>query len=161
MELVKGKKYTDKQIGVNLVFDNEYINEDGKKKFVFLSANNVRLEYTEEELKEYIEEFDPTKGIKNTGKLEWHYVPFDALEATVKVLNYGAKKYDKDNWRLVKNREEVYYDACMRHIFKWLAGETEDPETKLSHWAHVACCAWFMYEFEKENIKNGKNKWGK
>jgi len=53
------------------------------------------------------------------------------------VGTYGAVKYTPRGWLEVPNREERYFDAALRHIFRDLQGETLDPETRLSHIAHA------------------------
>ena len=35
----------------------------------------------------------------NQGKLEWSLVDFDTLEGLSKVLEYGAQKYARHNWK--------------------------------------------------------------
>ena len=35
----------------------------------------------------------------NTGKIQWSLVDFDSLEPMVRVLEFGAKKYDAHNWK--------------------------------------------------------------
>ena len=65
-----------------------------------------------------------------------------------KVLTYGARKYEKDNWRkgLAWSR---CYAATLRHLFAWQSGETNDPETGLNHLAHAACEILFLLEFSR------------
>lgn len=70
--------------------------------------------------------------------------------ATVKkaqVMGHGAKKYGVDNWRKGIAWLRVI-GALLRHTFAYLSGETNDPETGLSHMAHAACCCDFLLEYE-------------
>lgn len=71
-----------------------------------------------------------------------------AIEELAKVLTFGAKKYAAHNWRngIVYSR---LIAAMMRHVNAYNAGETNDPETGLSHMAHAMCEAMFLLEFEK------------
>jgi hypothetical protein len=46
----------------------------------------------------------------------------------------------------------VYYDAALRHLMAWFDGETIDPESGLSHLAHVMACCNILLDAEK----NGK-----
>lgn len=59
------------------------------------------------------------------------------LEEVSKVWEFGANKYERSNWKLVKNGEKRYTDALVRHL---IAEETKelDDESGLRHAAHVA-----------------------
>jgi hypothetical protein len=69
-----------------------------------------------------------------------------SLEEMVKVLTYGAKKYSVDNWKLVPDLENRYFDAAQRHIWAFRRGETHDPESGLHHLAHAMCSLMFILE---------------
>lgn len=71
-------------------------------------------------------------------------VSFGALSAPVMaeasvVAMLGATKYGRHNWRLTSVSASIYYDAAMRHLVKWFEGEETDPESGVSHLAHVIC----------------------
>ena len=51
------------------------------------------------------------------GKLEYGLLPPLALEETVKVLTFGAQKYERDNWKKVPDSKRRYLDAMERHIW--------------------------------------------
>ncbi len=68
-----------------------------------------------------------------------------ALTEVAKVMTYGKRKYDSHNWRKGLNNSRLFA-AAMRHGFSWLGGEDLDPETGLSHLAHMACCAMMLLE---------------
>lgn len=85
------------------------------------------------------------------GKLDYTLVPFEALDDIVEVLMFGAKKYDRDNWRHVDNAMQRYTAAAFRHLTAYNKGEATDPETGISHLAHVGCCILFMLALEKQN----------
>lgn len=90
-------------------------------------------------------------GIKyDNDKLRWSLLPFNVMVDVVKVLMYGSKKYEDDNWKKVDNTKERYFNAGMRHFLAWWMGEKLDEETKLSHLAHAICCLIFLLWFEKE-----------
>ena len=93
------------------------------------------------------------EGIKfDHDKPDWTLLDLDIIEDVVKVLTYGAKKYDRDNWHKVdKNR---YFAAAMRHITDYQRGEKADPETGLSHLAHAQCCLIFLAWHEKQGGNN-------
>jgi hypothetical protein len=87
------------------------------------------------------------EGVKyDNDKPRWDLLPMGPVEEVVKVLTYGARKYDDENWRKVDNQRSRYYAAAMRHIVAWWRGEKLDPETGYSHLAHAMCCLIFLME---------------
>jgi len=92
-------------------------------------------------------------------KPDWSLLDLNLIEDVVKVLTYGAKKYDRDNWHKVdKNR---YFAAALRHITAYQRGEKTDSETGLSHLAHAQCCLIFLAYFEKlKGEKDDESKSG-
>ena len=85
-------------------------------------------------------------GIKHdSNKPPWSLLPFDGLEEVVKVLGYGATKYDAHNWRNGFKYSRLS-DAALRHLTSFIRGEDKDPETNLSHLAHAVCCLLFLLE---------------
>ena len=84
----------------------------------------------------------------NSGKLQWSLVDFDALEDMVRVLEFGAKKYDADNWKKGLQTNEIA-ESMMRHLFAYLRGEDIDPESGLPHTGHIMCNAMFLSYMQK------------
>ena len=82
------------------------------------------------------------------GKLEYGLLPPFALEETVKVLTFGAQKYERGNWQRVPDAKRRYFDAMERHIWAWKKGEQIDPESGIHHLAHAMCCLMFLYEHD-------------
>ncbi len=86
----------------------------------------------------------------NAGKPDWSLVEFAGLEEMVRVLEMGAKKYARGNW---KNGNGLSFNECMssllRHAHAWLAGEDVDPESGRSHIGHIQCNAMFLSYFIK------------
>ena len=73
-------------------------------------------------------------------------IPRSALLAEALVLDYGAKKYGRDNWRNGLKFSRAL-DAALRHILAFNSGEDNDPETGLSHLAHARCNLAFLLEY--------------
>lgn len=91
-------------------------------------------------------------GIKHDSeKPDWSLLPLDVLEGAVRVLTFGARKYERDNWRYVPDAGRRYYAALMRHLAAWQAGEKADLETGESHLAHAICCLLFMLWHEAKD----------
>jgi hypothetical protein len=89
------------------------------------------------------------QGIKfDSNKLEYGLLPPLALEETVKVLTFGAQKYERDNWQRVPDSKRRYFDALQRHVWAWKSGEQIDQESGLPHLAHAMCCLMFLYEHD-------------
>jgi hypothetical protein len=91
-------------------------------------------------------------GIKYDGdKPDYSLVPFQAMDEVVKVLTYGAAKYDRFNWEKVEPRR--YQAAALRHISAYMQGEKIDPESGINHLAHAACSLLFLTDFDlKEGV---------
>lgn len=87
----------------------------------------------------------------DSSKEPWHLVPFDAVRAIVKVLAFGANKYEPRNWEkgIAWSR---CYSALMRHMTAWWEGEKADAETGFSHLWHAGCCIFFLIAFEIRGI---------
>lgn len=76
-------------------------------------------------------------GKKNDAqKPDLSLIPTDALWGMAEALTYGAKKYDRHNFR-----KGIAYSrlvaACMRHLSAWNEGEDLDPESGLCHLDHA------------------------
>lgn len=93
-----------------------------------------------------------SNGMKFDGdKPDYSLVPFGALDEVVKVLTYGAKKYDRFNWEKVERHR--YEAATLRHISAYMQGEKYDPETGINHLAHAICSLMFLTQFDLNNAK--------
>jgi hypothetical protein len=79
----------------------------------------------------------------NTGKLKWGLVSWKALAPMVRVLMFGAEKYDDHNWKKGLKYTEVT-ESLQRHLNAFIEGEENDPESKLSHVGHILCNAMFL-----------------
>jgi hypothetical protein len=67
------------------------------------------------------------------------------LEGISRVMNFGARKYSKDNWRKAEGEDiERYLDATIRHLVAHQSGEDLDDETGLPH-IHHALTSLAMY----------------
>lgn len=92
----------------------------------------------------------------DAGKDRWDLLPLWPVEQVVKVLTFGAAKYGPNNWQLVEGRADRYFAATMRHLTRWRLGESNDPESGLSHLAHAACCVLFLLWDEYTTPLGGK-----
>jgi len=77
------------------------------------------------------------KGVKyDQGKPRMELLPAESLEEIAKVFAFGAVKYGDWNWRGGIEISRLS-GAVLRHIFAFLRGETNDPESNLPHVAHA------------------------
>jgi hypothetical protein len=86
-----------------------------------------------------------------------------ALKDLAQILTFGAKKYEKNNWRRALDDvdgADRYVDAMLRHIIDHMRGEMYDSETNLPHMAHVMCNAMFLTWMIREKEKNGLERAG-
>ena len=85
---------------------------------------------------------------QDAGKVPMALIDPYAMQELAHVLKFGATKYSPNGWR--KGIEWTRtVSALLRHVYKFLDGETHDPETGLNHMAHVMCNAMFLVNFEK------------
>jgi hypothetical protein len=90
-----------------------------------------------------------TEGVKHDeDKPKFSLMKPDALMEMVAVLTYGAKKYSPDNWKLLENARQRYFDAANRHLWQWYGGEEEDPESGLHHLAHAMSSLMFLIQMD-------------
>jgi hypothetical protein len=82
----------------------------------------------------------------NEGKSKWGLLSWPALRELVAVLEFGARKYASWNWSKGLSWSECF-ESLQRHLISWYQGEDKDPETGLSHIAHVMCNAMFLMHF--------------
>lgn len=80
-------------------------------------------------------------------------LPKGAVNAVIRVLEFGARKYAIDNWKTVPDAKTRYYDAMNRHIDAWWNGESKDQETGEHHLAHAICCGMFLWWFDDMDTK--------
>ena len=80
-----------------------------------------------------------------------------AMEELSKVLTFGAQKYAPHNWRKGLHKSRLI-GAALRHLFAYLGGQDNDPETGLSHAAHAMCCCMFILGLEHRSDLDDRPK---
>lgn len=92
-----------------------------------------------------------TAGRKHdSNKPRYSLLPTGTVNQVIQVLEYGAVKYEIDNWQRVPSARTRYYDAAMRHIDDWWNGSEVDEESSLPHLAHAICCLLFLLWFDEQ-----------
>lgn len=79
-------------------------------------------------------------------KIRYDLIPTELTEAVAKVLTFGAKKYDANNWRL-----GMKWSRCIgsleRHIQDFKKGIDYDDESNLLHLGHAATNIAFLLNY--------------
>lgn len=92
----------------------------------------------------------PTPMKFDQHKPDWSLMPFEAVEEINKVLEFGAKKYAAHNWCEGPGFKYTrVLNSLLRHVFAFLRGEDNDPESGLSHMAHAGCNVLFILYYIK------------
>lgn len=83
----------------------------------------------------------------DSGKCRFDLLPLDALWEVGKVYTLGAKKYDPWNWAKGIAYSRIIA-ALLRHLFKWVMGETFDPEDGQHHLSSVVWGGLALLHFD-------------
>jgi len=84
-------------------------------------------------------QYNDPKGAAGALKTPLGLIPPSAMEQTALVHKLGAEKYGPFNWRDTGVCASTYINAILRHLNAWRDGENLDPESGISHLAHIAC----------------------
>ncbi len=120
-----------------------------EKQFCSHIPDNIKRRlYNMEEFKKY-----------DGGKPRISLIPTDYLDGLMKVLEFGACKYEVDNWKKCKDPIR-FYDAAFRHMEAVRGGEELDPESGIAHMYHVACDI-MMYQWLTENKEKSDDRFAR
>lgn len=79
----------------------------------------------------------PDGGTKHdNNKPDLSLLPRAALISMAEAFMYGEKKYGRYNYTLGFESHRLFA-ALQRHLLAWQDGETDDPESGLSHLSHA------------------------
>jgi hypothetical protein len=102
----------------------------------------------------------PEVGKKfDQGKPPLDLIPAEFLLEVGKVLDFGAKKYDRANWAQGIEYSRLI-SAALRHIYAFNGGEDKDPESGISHIGHAGCNLAFL-SWHLANRTDLDNRWVK
>jgi hypothetical protein len=91
----------------------------------------------------------------------WQVMPRWVILLAGRVMSVGAAKYGVFNYRDSNVSAMTYVDAIERHMQLWQDGENDDPETGVSHLAHViAGCAILLDAQANGTLGDDRQKTG-
>ncbi len=130
---------------------------DSGKVTMTLSKSN--LEKTAKEIRNFIEDRREVmdrkpEGVRHDeGKNRLDLVPPEAILGIGEILTFGAiqKGYGERNWEKGMDWGRCYA-ALQRHLNKWWAGESIDPESGKSHLKHALTNLCFLMVYEIRGI---------
>ena len=104
-------------------------------------------------------QYNDPKGQVGSLKAPLGLVPPYAMEQTSWVHKLGADKYGPWNWRETGVCASTYVNAILRHLNAWRDGESLDPESGITHLAHIACSANILMDAEYcGKLQDDRNK---
>lgn len=80
------------------------------------------------------------------GKIPFEFIPLRTLTGAARVLQHGAAKYGRKNWRKDKIMASTYQGAIMRHLSAYYEGETVDPDSGCNHLSHIIANCMVMLD---------------
>lgn len=83
-------------------------------------------------------------GKQSDSPYGFHLMDAKANFALAKVLAYGAKRYTRDNWRLIGIEDHLNH--ALQHIFAYMAGDEQDE-----HLEHALCRLHFAVAVDKQD----------
>jgi len=91
--------------------------------------------------------FSSKQGRKDdSDKADMTYLNYQIMISYCKVLEHGAKKYGRDNYKKVDDYERRYLAALVRHALQRISGEVIDKDSGLPHMAHAMANCGFILE---------------
>jgi hypothetical protein len=130
--------------------------EQEKRLFETTKSHVIPSEHVKssEAQAEHVEQPEPTKeiGIKyDTEKPDWSLMPLESLNSVIRVMMFGAKKYNRDNWKKVCPAER-YFSAALRHLTSHQSGDIFDSETGETHLSHALCSLLFYKAIKDKEL---------
>lgn len=89
--------------------------------------------------------------------------PVSAILQGAMALFAGKTKYGRTNWRATPVYASIYFEAGLRHFYKWWEGEEFDPEDGTHHLGNLLACAAIIIDAKvcgtliDDRQFNGKN----
>lgn len=94
------------------------------------------------------------KDAIGSDKVPLHLWPETASIVGSMCMLYGALVYGRSNFRAVGVKSSIYYDACRRHMIKWMEGEDTDADSGLPHLGHALACIAILIDAQAAGKMN-------
>jgi len=95
---------------------------------------------------------------KDDNKYDPTMLTLEMVELVSRVRQFGAKKYARNNFKITGFKYTRSLAAALRHIFAFLNGEDNDPESGLSHLGHAICSIEHCIYDTKNHPENDDRK---
>lgn len=132
--------------------DIHYFDKPPETPWAPLIASQFTEERREKPVSEYTKK-QATDAKNDESKLPLGLIPKEALDGLARGLQFGAKKHGKYSWAEGKDWSDSY-NAAMRHLTAWNAGQNIDPDSGLSHLDLAICRIAFLLAYETRGIGN-------
>lgn len=96
-----------------------------------------------DEQKDKVQKHLGDRKSRDEGKLKYSLVDYPSMQGMVRVLMFGAIKYQAFNWQQGMPFTELL-ESMQRHLAALMAGEEVDPESGEFHEDHIHCNAMFL-----------------
>jgi hypothetical protein len=87
----------------------------------------------------------------DAGKNRLDLIPAEWIEGLGEIMTFGANKYEDRNWE-----RGMPWSKCLgpalRHVVKWMRGETLDEESGKHHLLHAAWNLLALYFYQEKNL---------
>ena len=91
-------------------------------------------------------------GKQSKAVAAFHLMDAPAMIRLAKVLQYGASRYERDNWRKIPCEEHLNH--ALIHIFAAFAGDTQDD-----HLGHAFCRLMMACATEDDGSVEKRPEW--
>lgn len=90
-----------------------------------------------ERTQRYERESANPKDLIGVKKPRLSLVPPSGLIYAALAMANGADKYGAYNWRAKKIQSMIYIEACLRHLYAYMDGEENAPDSGVPHLGHA------------------------
>jgi len=99
------------------------------------------------------------EGVKyDQGKPTPELLQLKAIMEVAKIMEYGKRKYDANNWRKGMSWSRLA-GATLRHFFAFWTGQDYDEESGMLHLAHAAWNILSLLEYQLAGYKEWDDRW--
>jgi hypothetical protein len=86
------------------------------------------------------------KDLIGSTKAPLSLVPVTAIKEAALALFLGKTKYGRVNWRATKVYAHIYFEAMLRHAYRWWEGNDYDPEDGTPELGNAIACLCILID---------------